>query len=210
MENSKKLKIVIVGPPASGKTCFLERLLGKKFNSESISTIGVNFGIVEVGGNIQLNVWDAAGSDHYQKIIEYYLRGIDAAIVMLACDTLDWDAKDYIRNIVSTIRSKKNDGLKKMKGIPDFTVPILLVCSKTDTCKDESGGSMETFCESMVKELNLHSYVLTSSKTMSRHTLLEKLYPFAKHICIKNVSATSALTSKTTQLAMANKCCTIS
>merc|ERR1712093_718870 len=84
-----------------------------------------------------LHVWDTAGSDTYTSIIQFYYRGIDAALLAIdmqrasMCD--EWDKIEaYVAKTVDDIRNHKNDGKKRLFGIPDYTVPILLIMTKSD------------------------------------------------------------------------------
>jgi small GTP-binding protein len=77
----KVLKIVVVGDSGVGKTQLLNKFAWNEFDSESKSTIGVNFltKFVEkkgaVGGGYKLQLWDTAGQERYRAITSAYYRG---------------------------------------------------------------------------------------------------------------------------------------
>ena len=74
MESTKskyKIKVLAVGPSGTGKTSFLTKVSDNIFTSDCISTIGVDFIIVnynENGSQIKLQIWDTAGRERFREI----------------------------------------------------------------------------------------------------------------------------------------------
>lgn len=209
-----KQKLIILGPTNSGKTCFLEKLLYDKFSENSTSTIGVSFGTVPLPGtNIQLNVWDTAGGPEYKHIIELYLRGLEAAIITLACDSIHEDnyevVQEYLENITTEIRSHKNDNTY-LDGIPDHTVPILLVLTKIDLIENlDDHVRIQKFCDTLVERYRLWGCVEISSKSMNKAEVIDRLYAYARNVQIKTINSTSLRVLPATVVpdTLAKKCC---
>ena len=89
MENKKKnypINLAIVGDSGVGKTSFINRILGKKFNPNIMSTIGHNF--VEhlifenkqKNFNIKINIWDTAGQEKFRSTIPGIVKKADIII----------------------------------------------------------------------------------------------------------------------------------
>ena len=59
-------KYIIIGDSGVGKSCLLRQFTEKKFMTDCLHTIGVEFGtrIIEVSGEkIKLQIWDTAGQE---------------------------------------------------------------------------------------------------------------------------------------------------
>ena len=78
-----KCKLIIVGDSGVGKSNLLMRFADDHFETNSQSTIGVDFKscITQVGGRqVRLLCWDTAGQERYSNITSNYYRGADAAL----------------------------------------------------------------------------------------------------------------------------------
>ncbi|XP_053375689.1 uncharacterized protein LOC123535374 isoform X2 [Mercenaria mercenaria] len=72
------IKIVVIGPGASGKTELCNRFAGKDFKGDSPATIGAAFRAIPFGHDgkeISVAVWDTAGHEKYFSLNEFYMRG---------------------------------------------------------------------------------------------------------------------------------------
>ena len=78
-------KIILYGPSGTGaKTCLLERIINNKFESNHLSTIGVDFKILNIEskyGKIKLIIWDCAGQERYRTIVKNTLKGAHCIIL---------------------------------------------------------------------------------------------------------------------------------
>lgn len=115
-------KIVVIGDSGVGKSQLLSRFVYGKFDTESKSTIGVEFSnkIVTIDDHkIKLQLWDTAGQERYRAITSAYYRG---AIGILLCydstnkntfDNLIYWKKEIDQHVESNVRilliSTKND-----------------------------------------------------------------------------------------------------
>ena len=80
-----KKKICLLGPFAVGKTCLVERFVYDRFDERYLTTIGVKISQKllspvedpKSGQHIQYSflVWDIAGMDKFDGVVENYYRG---------------------------------------------------------------------------------------------------------------------------------------
>lgn len=86
-------KIIVIGNSGVGKSNFILRILGKDFQSDSPTTIGVElhsryFHIDYTDGNkfnetiIKANVWDTAGQERYKSVTSSYYKGAKGVFVL--------------------------------------------------------------------------------------------------------------------------------
>ncbi len=89
MENKKKnypINLAIVGESGVGKTSFIDRILGKKFNPNTMSTIADDFvqhlifENKQENFNIKINIWDTAGQERFRSTIPGIVKKADIII----------------------------------------------------------------------------------------------------------------------------------
>jgi small GTP-binding protein len=155
-------KVVEIGDSTAGKTAIKVRFTDNYFKQDLKSTLGVDFGSKELKcENIssdpmmfapsrftaKINVWDAAGQDHYEKIRSMYYRGAQGAILV-------YDVTNPIsfKNL-SKWMSELEDNL-------GTKVPVLMVGNKIDLERKVTRAEAEAFAEK-----NKYLYMETSAKT---------------------------------------------
>ena len=128
MENDmeKKLhtfKVLILGDPSVGKSCFLIRYTEDTFQDVYLSTIGMDCKYKKVdlenGESIRLQLWDTAGQDRFRSITRNLYKG--AAGIILIYDVTNRKTFESIKNWVESIRSEVSN-----------KVVIVLVGNKID------------------------------------------------------------------------------
>src|SRR5690349_13578751 len=80
-------KVILVGDISVGKSSLVQRLLGKGFREEHVSTIGTAFASVtleyEAGKPpIVMHVWDTAGEERFRSMSRYFFRGTNVGILV--------------------------------------------------------------------------------------------------------------------------------
>ena len=82
-----EFKVTLLGPPNTGKTLFVERLLkntNNVINSGYKPTLGVEVNSIDLNGDLgklRLNIWDNGGDGNYRGLKEKYHRDTKAAII---------------------------------------------------------------------------------------------------------------------------------
>ena len=78
-------KILIIGESGVGKTCLLQRFCENSFDSNFISTIGVDFKkkMMNVEDKkVKLQIWDTAGQERFRNITSSYYRGTQGCLIV--------------------------------------------------------------------------------------------------------------------------------
>jgi small GTP-binding protein len=78
-------KLVMLGESGAGKTSLINSMSGSLFSAEHTSTIGGQFSTFNIRVShevITIDVWDTAGQEVYRSLVEFYVRGAGAAILV--------------------------------------------------------------------------------------------------------------------------------
>jgi small GTP-binding protein len=81
---SVTLKYLVVGDSGVGKTSLLVRYCEDSFQTDYLSTIGVDFKIkrMELNHNqVTLNIWDTAGQERFRNITKSFYKGAHGIIL---------------------------------------------------------------------------------------------------------------------------------
>ena len=149
MENDveKKLhtfKVLILGDPSVGKSCFLIRYTEDTFQDVYLSTIGMDCKYknvdLENGESIRLQLWDTAGQDRFRSITRNLYKG--AAGIILIYDVTNRKTFESIKNWVESIRAEVSN-----------KVVIVLVGNKIDKKKQIDVKTEEG--DNLAEEFNL-------------------------------------------------------
>lgn len=79
----KKVKLVLLGNSAAGKTCIVQRMVNNMFNANNSSTIGAAYTIYNVESNIKVEIWDTAGQERFYSLLPMYARGAEIILVVI-------------------------------------------------------------------------------------------------------------------------------
>ncbi|NHI93407.1 MAG: GTP-binding protein [Candidatus Lokiarchaeota archaeon] len=96
-EPMTKLKIVIAGDPAVGKTTLIKKFSTKKFEEDYKMTVGFQISKIEkiIGyDNVQFMVYDIAGQERFKIMRHRFYAGADGCILVF-----DLTNKDSLKNI---------------------------------------------------------------------------------------------------------------
>jgi len=145
-------KICLLGEFAVGKTSLVRRFVEGSFSDRYLSTIGVKISrrVVErPSGNLNLLVWDLAGSDEFNgQIQSNYLRGSSGAIIV--CDLTRRETLAGFQRYVEQIRAI---GLE---------IPLIFIGNKMDLLEERTISAEDL---QSVAETFRCPYLLSSAKT---------------------------------------------
>ena len=118
----RRVKILILGDSGVGKSSLIMRWTADTFSANIVGTVGVNFKTKKVymnNENIQVQVWDTAGQEHFHKITTSYYRGAHG--IMLVYDVADARTMDNAEYWIKNIKAHASD-----------TVRVALIGNKAD------------------------------------------------------------------------------
>lgn len=163
-EDSPRIKLVVVGDGAVGKTCLLVTYATNDFPEEYVPTVFDNrtTEVVYKGQNLLLQLWDTAGQEDYDRLRPLSYPGSD--IVLLCFSTVSRSSYDAVVDKWSPEVNHYAPG-----------VPQLLVGTKMDMreakIKDSHEDSFDPITKEEGKELaediGAVGYVECSAKTRS-------------------------------------------
>lgn len=151
-----KLKIVLAGASAVGKTSLLYRFIHDKFKGSYLSTIGVDFlsKDLKMGeDDVKLSIWDLAGQASFKFMRKNFYTGAKGALLVF-----DLTRKESFGEIGTWY-----DEMMQIIGKP---IPFILIGNKLDLVKEDESQRMvkQKEAESFSK-LNNGIYIETSAKT---------------------------------------------
>ncbi len=110
--NTYKLKAILLGNIAVGKTALLNRYALNKFSSEYCSSIGVEFKIktisIDDSNVVDIQIWDTCGQEKFRTLTRQYYR--EANLVMLV---FDLTSKSSFKEVINWINDVKEHGPKE-------------------------------------------------------------------------------------------------
>jgi len=182
----ERVKLVIVGDGAVGKTCLLATFATGDFPEDYVPTVFENT-VKEVdhrGNPVLLQLWDTAGQEDYDRLRPLSYPGSDVVLVCYStvnegsyeAITEKWfeELERYIKDVPIVLVGTKVD--MREEGIPDLDEEVCTPISA------EQG-------EELAQEIGAKAFIETSSKT--RHNLLE-LFDQAIEIGLEHMRADGA------------------
>jgi len=151
-------KIVVIGPPTTGKTCLVRRFTYGTFDRVYKNTIGVDFEVktVKWSDNILMHVqlWDIAGQERFTSVVPQFYRNAHAAIVV-------FDVSESETTLPIALRWNEHFQRHEIQNNGN-NIPVMLIANKADLLSAEKGTQNY---DALCKEQNLAKWALTSAKT---------------------------------------------
>jgi small GTP-binding protein len=106
-----RLKIILVGASAVGKTCLISSYFKKPFDAAVLSTVSPAYMFQEVtrrdGLSVCLQIWDTAGQERYQSVSQLFFRDADVAFVCY--EAANEDSVAAVSNWVDRVKKEVQD-----------------------------------------------------------------------------------------------------
>ena len=80
-----RIKIIIIGPMAVGKSSLLKAICNESFATEHVSTIGVDYGTISLkkeSKQYKFCLWDTSGNKTFMPITKSYFNGSVACLLL--------------------------------------------------------------------------------------------------------------------------------
>jgi small GTP-binding protein len=148
-----KLKILLCGPAAVGKTSLIQRFIKSRFQSDYKLTVGVDILTKEVeyepGKTATLSIWDIGGQERFSFIRTTFYKG--ASGVLLVFDLSRAATWDAIKNWRAETKQFAGD------------IPFVLIGNKVDLIPEVGEVIDRDACRAYAEEEN-SIYIETSAK----------------------------------------------
>ena len=100
MDYDYRLKVVMLGDPAVGKTSLLNVNIEISYLDHHLPTIGVEYRTfieqTKTGEKVKFQVWDTSGEENFRSITKTYYRGTIASILVFSfADKQSFRSVDY-------------------------------------------------------------------------------------------------------------------
>jgi small GTP-binding protein len=155
--SSYKLKILLCGPAAVGKTSLIHRFIKSKFASDYKLTVGVDILTKEVEYNpgeiATLSIWDIGGQERFSFIRTTFYKG--ASGVLLVFDLSRAATWDSIKNWRAEVKQFAGD------------IPFVLIGNKVDLVPEVGEVIDRDECQEYAEDQD-SIYIETSAKDGTR------------------------------------------
>ena len=132
------IKTAVIGDYGVGKTCLINRYVNDKFYMNEMHTLGVDFLIKEVNfkeNNYKLQIWDTAGQEKFECIVNSYIRDINACILVFDVNS-------------SKTFNRVKKWYQKVRELNENKIYVCLVGTKTDmNLRQVNQKELNTFIE---------------------------------------------------------------
>ena len=146
-------KVIVIGEASVGKSCIMIRAIKNEYSDDYKVTVGADSGTFMSkvnGSNLQLQIWDTAGSEKFRSMIHVFFVGSEASLLVYDITRKQtFEALDY--------------WLKKLRDNVISNVLIILVGNK----KDQEDKREVTYKEGEMyaAKNDLFAFIETSAKT---------------------------------------------
>ncbi|XP_015364926.1 PREDICTED: ras-related protein Rab-13-like [Diuraphis noxia] len=166
-------KIIVVGDMSTGKTSIIERYCDKHFIEYYRPTAGIDFKKKTINfenKSIVLNIWDTAGTEKYQSLIQLYYRGAMGLFIIYDVTNInslhnldtwmrnidDFAPSNVVRILIGTkcdLESNRMVSTEEGKLVAKhFGIPFFEVSSKNNINVDDSFFKMVSMIYEMESE----------------------------------------------------------
>ena len=150
-------KVTLVGEGSVGKTSLIHKFIKNDFIENYLKTIGASFSLYNTtvnSSNIRLLFWDIAGQADFSFLKPSFLKESLASIIVFSLEKNDL-GNDSFQHIIHWYRD--------IRAHCDPRIPVFLFANKSDLVDPTTIN--HTLIQSVIDELNLVGYYITSAKT---------------------------------------------
>lgn len=148
-----KLKILLCGPAAVGKTSLIHRFIKSKFDRDYKLTVGVDILTKDVeyapGQVATLSIWDIGGQERFSFIRTTFYKG--ASGVLLVFDLTRSATWDSVQNWRDEVKQFAGDIPFVLIGNKVDLIPEVGEVIDTDECKDYAEDEDSIYIETSAK-----------------------------------------------------------
>jgi small GTP-binding protein len=133
-------KVIVIGDSGVGKSCLMNNYIGKSFNANDPSTIGVEFDVCTedmtkmilpellakyrkkfendtymVETKMKLHIWNTSGQERFHSLVTCYYRNINA--IVFCCDLTKKSTLDNIEYWMNDYAKNSNKSLDEISAV---------------------------------------------------------------------------------------------
>lgn len=145
-------KICLLGDFGVGKTSLVQRFVEGRFDDKYLSSVGVKISrktLKRSYGEMNMLVWDLAGSNGFESSGASYMQGASGALIV--CDLTRRDTLIAFENYANQVRAI-NPGIQ-----------LAFVCNKADLTETRDISDIDLL--TVLSRLGKKNFFLTSAKT---------------------------------------------
>ena len=154
-----KLKVVVGGSKGVGKTSLIRRAVDDRFETDTLSTIGVEFEVKTVTISdpiitsnpiiVQYSIWDFAGESKFRQLFPAYCSGASAALLLY--DVTDPFSFQDLENWYTLVKNAESDIVTCLIASKIDLANVRKV-SKRQALRYKKKHKMEYYMETSAKE----------------------------------------------------------
>jgi small GTP-binding protein len=152
-QDTPRLKLILVGHSAVGKTCLIAAFLKKPFDPRGLATVSPAYMFQQVarkdGLTVTLQIWDTAGQERYHSVSQMFYR--DANVALVCFQAGSQESLESVPDWVEKVR----------KEVPDCE--FLFVGTKSDQLPREEHERVAATAQQQLGELQARGVFLTSA-----------------------------------------------
>jgi small GTP-binding protein len=152
-QDRPRLKLILVGHSAVGKTCLIAAFLKKPFDPRGLATVSPAYMFQDVsrkdGLTVTLQIWDTAGQERYHSVSQMFYR--DANIALVCFEAGNQESLESVPDWVEKVR----------KEVPDCD--FLFVGTKSDQLPREDHEKIVATAQQQLGDLQSRGVFLTSA-----------------------------------------------
>ena len=194
-------RLITLGDSGVGKTSLLKRFTNKKYDENTITSLGFGSTIKDFtlkdGTKIRLKLIDTMGQENYKSIAKSYIRNADGVFFVFAHDNME-----SFYNIINWLIDFKDNNLNINKN--NSTIPAILLGNKCDLEHVINDDEIKE----IIEENKFYKYINTSAKdNIGVNEALEEIGKMLYHIYGKRRNIHKLVVSKHKKITKMRKCC---
>ena len=113
LDNTKDVKIILLGENGVGKTSIINRYITNQFNPDFQNvTLGSNYFTKEIKNNrvnYRLKIWDTNGQDKFHSVMKLFIQGSNIILLVYSIDSKEsFENLDFWYNTMKSSLDGKN------------------------------------------------------------------------------------------------------
>lgn len=163
-----RLRILLVGPEASGKSCLVKRYCEKRFVSKHLATVGIDYGATRIYIDglepVSVHIFDTSGNPLFREVRNEFYR--DAHGILIVYDASRRPSFDSLPRWLNEVRTHMPEvrcgGQASRTNQPAFN-PVIMVCANKVDLRDPEAPQVDDLEARLWADLHGLLYCETSA-----------------------------------------------